>query len=61
MVKVGQKLTKALKMLYTLVDFHLVYTGFQMLLEGPEFENLPLNQQIAPQYLPIWGEAEDFK
>ena len=24
MVKVGQKLTKALKILYTLVDFHLV-------------------------------------
>ena len=38
-----------------------MYTGFQKLLEGPEFETLTLKQQIAPQYLPIWGEAEDFQ
>ena len=26
-------------------------------MEGQEFETLILNQQMLPQYLPIWGEA----
>ena len=40
--------TKALKIRYKL-------------LVGTEFETLTLNQQMAPQYLPIWGKVGDFK
>ena len=33
----------------------------EKLLEGTEFETLTLNQQMVPQYLPIWGKVENFK
>ena len=31
--------------------------GSLKLLEGTEFETLTLNQQMAPQFLPIWGKV----
>jgi hypothetical protein len=27
--------------------------------EGPEYELLTLNQQMAQQYLPIWGKVKN--
>ena len=40
-----------------LVDLHWLSQAFG----EPEFETLTLNQQMAPQYLPIQGKVETFK
>ena len=37
-----------------------MYPTAQKLLQGTEFEMLILNQQMAPQYFSIWGEAGHF-
>ena len=40
------------------MNFYLVDNfGSLKLLEGTKFETLTLNQQMAPQYLPIWGKV----
>ena len=39
----------------------LIYTGYQKFMDGPEIETLTLNQQMAPQFLPIWGEVGNLK
>ena len=40
-----------------LIDLHWLSQAFG----EPEFETLTLNQQMAPQYLPIQGKVGTFK
>jgi hypothetical protein len=39
----------------------LIFNASQKLFEGPELEILTLNQQMAPQYIPISGKEKDEK